>query len=124
MRTILAATLIAAVALPAIAQEAPRRGMTLPSTRAEAQERAKARFVRLDRNQDGTVTSDELPGQMAGGDAIGRLDGNGDGKLSAAEFEARALGLFDQQDADHDGRLSDDERKSWRARAGMSPRAE
>jgi hypothetical protein len=122
--TILSAAVLAApaalTAQTAPGAEAPRRMMTLPATRAEAQERARARFLRMDRNGDGVVTADEMPVRGSGGGAIARLDGDGDGKLSAAEFEARALALFDRQDTDHDGRLSDDERSAWRDRMGAA----
>jgi hypothetical protein len=124
MRVAIALSLTAlSVAMPAVAQDAPagRPGTMLPSTREEAQTRARERFARLDRNGDGSVSADEMPARGGGGGAIARLDGNGDGKLSAAEFEARALGLFDRMDGDHDGRLSDEERRSWRARAGTAP---
>jgi hypothetical protein len=123
--TILAATILA----PAVAQPAPppgggRPGMMLPATRDEAAAQAQARFARIDRNGDGVLTTDELPTPRAGnerggsaGGMLARFDRDGDGKLSAAEFGAGALALFDSQDADHDGRISDAERAAWRERA-------
>ncbi len=42
-------------------------------------------MARFDENKDGVITKDEAPGRMA--ENFDRIDGNGDGKLTAEEFE-------------------------------------
>lgn len=131
-------------ALAAKGADANRDGVV---TRAEAAADADRRFAALDANRDGTLTRDEMraardarraarqpapppaagkPGDdrpwfgPAGG---GRGDRAGKGRdLSQSAFRDRALHRFDRMDADHDGRVTAQERDAFRmtmrARAG------
>jgi len=76
----------------------------MPGTRAEVQAQVAAQFAALDRNKDGFLTSDELPGPPmpphppggpdgpAGKGGLDRLfammDKDGNGEVSRAEFDA------------------------------------
>jgi hypothetical protein len=93
-------------------------------TRAEAMAEADARFAKLDTNGDGQVTPDEMQAmrqamqaRMAaagrtpragrdGGERWGqRRDADGNGVITKADAEARAMKRFDRMDANHDGRI-------------------
>jgi len=89
------ATSIASVAF------AQKHRPELPGTRAEAQAQVAAQFAALDRNKDGFLTPDELPGPPmpphphSGPEDKGRLDRlfvmmdkDGNGEISKAEFDA------------------------------------
>jgi Ca2+-binding EF-hand superfamily protein len=77
-------------------------------------------FARLDRNSDGVIDRDEIEGARDAimaraeaaearlGNAMRRLDTNGDGKVSADEFRADTS-LFDLADRNGDGKISPDE---------------
>lgn len=82
----------------------------------------EARFARLDADADGTISADELDRQvarmqrramMAEGMADGafdRLDANGDGVVTRAEFvEGRTAPILELADRDGDGAISRDE---------------
>lgn len=103
----------------------------------DAQEIAAAAtsLARLDKNQDGQITSDEArpampdgrgrggpeggrrgPDDNPGGDVVEEMvktlmafDANGDGKLSKSELPDRFQGIFDRGDENHDGFLSPEE---------------
>jgi hypothetical protein len=130
MRSLLIAAITMAAGTPLLAQPAAPPpgaggrgpGMTLPTTRAEATDRARERFARLDVNSDGFLSGDELPARGGGGRMMARLDTDGDGKLSAAEFQQQALAMFDRMDSDHDGTISPAERDAWRAQMGPQGR--
>lgn len=96
-------------------------------------QRQQARFDRLDTNKDGQLSREEFmarpaPGAdgagMAGrrfghGRGHGMMDGrkaeaNGDRSLTQAEFVDAALRRFDRIDANHDGRITPDERQAAR----------
>ncbi len=67
-------------------------------------------FTWLDRNRDGVLSRVEVEGNSAdsvdtGGDAFGRLDANGDNRISPAEWRW-TRSSFDQRDANRDGVLS------------------
>ena len=78
-------------------------------------------FSTLDKNQDGFVTTDEVPEdkQAKFEQMVKTFDKNGDGKLSREEFSATrevgpvvrpdAAAIFEQQDANRDGKLTADE---------------
>ncbi len=93
---LIGAAVVAAVAIPALAQDmAPGKGrMMAPQTRADVEASVKTRFARLDADRDGAVTTAEAQGvaQKARTDAQARhfdmMDANKDGSLSRAEFDA------------------------------------
>ena len=76
-------------------------------------------FSRMDTNQDGGITGDELailanPTVAAMGGSrmramIVQSDANRDSRISAEEFAAGAQRMFNRLDVNGDGRLSDDE---------------
>jgi Ca2+-binding EF-hand superfamily protein len=85
---------------------------------AEASAAADARFARLDRNNDGVLSAEELAaggfrGRHGGGgddkraahaqDRLAKLDTNKDGVVSRDEFVADANARFAQADSNHDG---------------------
>jgi Ca2+-binding EF-hand superfamily protein len=89
-------------------------------------QQAAANLAKLDQNQDGKLTEDELrpaggpaqanreggrgPGQRR--DLVGMLmqfDKDGDGSVSKAEVPERMQGIFDRADANTDGLLTRDE---------------
>ena len=80
---------------------------------------AQAALKKLDKNNDGKLTEDELrpaprSSAEAGEEMVKRLmefDKNADGKLSKEELPERMQGMFERADADHDGFLSKDEIK-------------
>lgn len=87
------------------------------STQEQAAVRS-ARFARADRNGDGFVDAserdalqDEVRSRAAGrrgggpgdGDRLARLDADGDGRISQAEFERSANPMLDRADANGDG---------------------
>lgn len=100
--------------------------------RQDAEAQAAARFAKLDTNNDGTLSPEELAAgrpprpdgagrdgaagtEPRGGRMAGRMarmmDTNGDGKISRDEFVAGSLRRFDMMDADHDGKLTKAERQ-------------
>lgn len=135
-KTILSLTLAATAlgAAAAHAQTAPAdpavRGGTM--TRAAAIAQADARFAQMDTDNDGVVSrtemqayrtamrdrriarGDDVPVPPPGGrkhDGMGRkIDPDGNGSVTKAEFEARAGARFDRMDANHDGVIDATER--------------
>lgn len=97
----------------------------------EYDDAAKARFQRMDANQDGVIDAGELaaiqkrmeerraarpdagPGQGAGG-GLAAMDTDHDGKVTQAEALAVSKARFAQLDADKNGVLSEAERPSRR----------
>jgi hypothetical protein len=96
-------------------------------TKAEAEAKAGERFDAADADHDGVFSETEMsavmPGRAGngggrggnGGGMMRRADANGDGKIDKAEFVASQLSRFDREDADHDGKLTKDERETARA---------
>ena len=93
-------------------------------TRAEAMAEADTRFAKLDTNGDGQVAPDEKqamrqamqarmaaagrtpPAGHGGGERWGQHgDADGNGVITKADAEARAMKRFDRMDANHDGRI-------------------
>lgn len=116
-------------------------------TRDEALADAAKRFDAADTNHDGKVTPEEMraarmahrggharglggpegpggPEDMHGpgshGDMLARLDTNGDGKISEAEFNAPHDRMFQMIDTNHDGQI--DEAEMQAAKAKMEAR--
>jgi hypothetical protein len=111
---------------PAFAQTAPTAppamaggGMGPARTLADVPAWTERLFGRLDANQDGALTGDELavlssgPAAAMGGGRlrrmIGQSDSSNDGQISREELTAGAERMFRRMDADGDGRLSDEE---------------
>ncbi|HYC67816.1 hypothetical protein [Brevundimonas sp.] len=108
---------------PALAQTAPAAmpggGMGPARSLADVPAWTDRLFGRLDANQDGALTGDELavlssgPAAAMGGGRlrrmIGQSDASNDGRISREELTAGAERMFRRMDADGDGRLSDDE---------------
>ena len=83
-------------------------------------------FGEMDADKDGFVSAAEMDakhaakadkGEMRGhdmksADKIGKMDKDGDGKLSAAEHDAGAADMFKKADADGNGMLSQSEMSS------------
>lgn len=114
---------------PALAQPGPQGPMSRDAYMAAQ----KDRFVAMDANKDGVVTRDEMSERMAArmnntppprmvDTMFARLDADSDGKASAAEAEAAATARFANLDGDHDGVLSDDERRAGMDRMRMRQR--
>ena len=100
---------------------------------ADREARQQARFDRLDTNKDGALSPEEF---AARGERMGRGDGecghrghgmggmrggmmkmadaNGDGAVDKAEFDAMHTQHFTMMDADNDGTVTAEERKTAR----------
>ena len=78
------------------------------------------RFRTLDRNADDRLDASELPRQNS---RLMSLDRNGDGVISLIEWDEGTLKRFDQMDLNHDGTVTSEEEKEWRAArdAGREP---
>lgn len=77
------------------------------------------RSAKIDRDQDGTVSADELAKTFERGKGIRdlvftRMDTDGDGRVSRAEFKSDKT--FKQADTSRDGYLTREEFHAWRAR--------
>ena len=95
----------------------PATAAKVGSTRAEALAAAQKRFGKIDANQDGKVTSDELTAFMKqraakSGDEFNekratrmfaKLDADSDGSVSRDEMSAATGTSFDKVDANHNG---------------------
>jgi hypothetical protein len=105
----------------------------------------EARFKKLDADGNGSLSFAEFQGAMQhradrghggpgghrghhrGGHGFGAggpaMDTNGDGAVTKAELEAKALAGFDRADADHDGKLTPAERQQARQASRAAPGA-
>ncbi|WP_133365949.1 EF-hand domain-containing protein [Qipengyuania sediminis] len=81
----------------AAAQSAPRQAAKPEMTRAEAQQRAEARFARMDANRDGTVNEADRAARAAA--RFDRIDADRNGSISRAEFAAMQELRGDRRDA-------------------------
>jgi len=119
---------------PALAEETavPRSSWNASQTKGEAETRAEMLFNRLDLNDDGAVTQDEVDqfakamDAQTGGDTnitariarrMADADADHDGKITLAEAKASADRRFDAADANHDGTVTPEEREAIRAAA-------
>lgn len=72
---------------------------------------SNTRFTRMDRNNDGTVSDDEVDAFIAKRTRrikdriLSRLDANGDGAITQAEFEASRRDRFARLDTDKSGEI-------------------
>lgn len=78
--------------------------------RGDVVPRQQRRFERLDKNQDGHATSDEIPARLT--ERVMRYDANGDGKISRSEMVEGALARFDRLDTNKDGQVTPEEREA------------
>ena len=121
--TPLSAAVVAILVGPAAAQTPPgagMRGMGPPPALADVPGWAGAMFDRLDADQDGAITGQEMaalssgPAASMGGGRLRRMiaqsDSSNDGRVSREELVAGAERMFRRLDADGDGVLSDAER--------------
>ena len=67
------------------------------------------RFRALDRNGDDYITPDELPTRDS---KLMALDRDGDGRISATEWNEGMLARFDRMDGNHDGSVTSTEREA------------
>ncbi|HXS88527.1 MAG TPA: EF-hand domain-containing protein [Steroidobacteraceae bacterium] len=93
-------------------------------TKQEYVDARAAQFSRLDRNGDGFIDDADSRaggnerGQRAAKALRGRIDSNGDGKISKEEFVNAPTMLFDKFDANKDGVLDATELEAARNAAG------
>jgi Ca2+-binding EF-hand superfamily protein len=84
-------------------------------------------LLKLDRNGDGQITSDELTPRPDNAGATSdelvqqlmSFDKAGNGYLTRDELPARMQGIFDRGDANHDGKLTPDEIRTMANRQSM-----
>ena len=84
--------------------------------RAEYAALLETRFVRLDRNVDGSIGKDEINARAA--DRMAALDADHDGKVTHAEFIDGGLARFDREDLNHDGIVTGAERRRANGNGG------
>jgi 5-hydroxyisourate hydrolase-like protein (transthyretin family) len=100
MKAILMGASLAVFAVPAMAQMAggPAGRFTAPTTRAEAEAKAKERFAERDTNHDGFITADEIHADIMArmGErkdaSFDRIDTDHNGTISREEYSARPAG--------------------------------
>ena len=81
-------------------------------TRADDLDRLNRNFARMDGNGDEALQSGEITGVRA--DRIRALDTDGDREVSREEFVKGGLARFDRIDTNHDGVLTNGERRAGR----------
>jgi hypothetical protein len=114
------ASLVVAIMLgsavgPALAQQpaAPNTFAVTDTNRdgrispAEYRARMVEVFFFLDRNKDGALVKDEIPG--ASDAAVRAADRNGDGRLSVAEYSDARMKDYEAADQNRDGALTPNE---------------
>lgn len=89
-------------------------------SREEADVLEVKRFSRLDRNNDGTVTVEEIDHYLSERIArqreriLRRLDGDRDRSVTRLEIDTRTADMFATLDADKDGGVTSEEIRSYR----------
>lgn len=134
--------IIAMLLAGTVAAQAQTPGAPSAMTRADAEARVRTMFETIDANHDGVLTQEELGafrdhmreqrnigdtarGQRPrGGRGMGlgigpgmfeQADADHDGKLSQQELTAASLARFDAADANHNGTVTPEERQAMRA---------
>ena len=76
-------------------------------------------FDKMDGNHDGSVTSDEVKAMPAvqkkggtGQNFVAHFDGDKDGKVTTAEYDAKRSSFFDKMDKNKDGMIDQSEFKA------------
>lgn len=138
--TLFAAPLVSADAPQQRTRSHEARPAMEPITQAQWIERSETRFQRLDQNNDGRVTAEEMRAscearvqhqsqnrnQDKRGDRFARMDRDGDGRISREEASRMPDARFQALDANSDGFLSKDElaaRRGGPERRGSCDRA-
>lgn len=124
MKRIASTPLVLAGLLLAVAAHAQEKARSMDAngdgmvSAAEHADAARMKFEKMDANKDGFVTAAEMDQssmamgkdqqmrQPATADRIKMMDGDGDGKLSAAEYAAATKKMFDNADTDKNGMIS------------------
>ncbi|MDD3610194.1 MAG: EF-hand domain-containing protein [Halothiobacillaceae bacterium] len=134
---LIAASLLAALSLPAFAADHPRPGMAALDkdgdgmvSQAEREQARSERFKQFDLNNDGAIgfeemqTARENQRQERARKMFEAQDKNGDGKLDASEFGAMGEKGFERMDRNHDGMLTPEEmpRPEGKRPCGGGPR--
>lgn len=101
---LLAATAAGAQLVPPAAPPAPRGPIAPVQTRAEAVERARTMFARVDTNRDGFIGQDEM--QVARAQVGQRMKGQ---RMARRADPARRAQMFDRLDSNRDNVISRDE---------------
>jgi hypothetical protein len=137
MRRVGFAALAAALPMAALAQQPAQSAAAAaeqiqPITRTAISDKLNADYADLDTDKDGKATAEEINARLvktaeadlavirkARDDGFAKLDTNGDGSISKAEFDAKAplptikepnaKPFLDRFDADKDGTISQDE---------------
>jgi len=144
--TAIGAMLVAGVAIAMQTETTPAATPKPAITKEQMLARADARFDRMDTNKDGQLDANErkagaeaarsamadrkggemadfMPGGRRGGMGgermLGRIDTNGDGKISKAENRAAIEARFARMDANGDGTIGADERGKGMGKGGM-----
>lgn len=127
-------TAVAAIALSAagavIAQTvdaaAPADDPQATRSVADLEQRVRERTAAADADRDGFITAQELQAQREAKHAewaqrrLARLDADGDGKVSTAEYEAGHIEKVARLDADGDGNISREEMRGARRHGRFS----
>lgn len=100
----------------------------IENSRFKNKEQARKIFEAADTDGDGAITQERYVEHRRITDKakeiFGKLDGNGDGKMTEAEFVAKAGAIFQALDGDADGAVTIPEylraRMEWAAMAGPS----
>ena len=71
----------------------------------KTQKRAVIKAKKLDVNNDGLISLDELTNRQ--NRRFQKLDHNDDGQIDEAEFNARLVAMFNRMDSNSDGMLDD-----------------
>ncbi len=98
-------------------------------TKAEAEAGHKAKFEQIDANKDGVVDAAEIAAHQAANKAgagrksprVLRMDADGDGKVTVAEFGAGHAGWFERMDGNGDGAVTLEEMRAHRPMRGPGP---